>query len=441
MSELALLGGEKVVKTEGPEELYHWPIVNEAMEAGVLQVLREGSMSGVKISKEFGDKFAEWIGVDYGLSFSSGTASIQTAMFAIGLGCGDEIISPSTTYWATCLPALSLGARVVFADVDPVSLCLDPNDIESRITERTKAIIVVHYLGYPADMDAIMAIARKHGLQVIEDVSHAHGALYNGKMTGSIGDVACFSLMSGKAFAIGEAGVFVTNDKKIFERGLLFAHYGRQSEIEDEGLRKLTGLPWGGYKYRMHQMSAVVGLEQLKKFPAEMAEIDKAMNYFWDLLEGVPGVDAHRPPKGSGSTKGAWYAPHGIYKPEELGGLSIKRFVEAIVAEGGRTGLGCNKALHEHPIFSTIDIYGAGKPTQLANMPDGLDITPEDYPVTDTLQERTFSVPWFKHFDKEAVEAQAAVYRKVLENYEELLAGDKKETATVSAWGLTPRKG
>ena len=440
MSDLALLGGSKVVEKQPSDELWHWPKVNKAMEDGVLKVLRDGNMSGTDISKEFGRRYAEWIGTEYALPFSSGTASLQTAMFAVGLGCGDELISPSTTYWATCLPALSLGVRVVFADVDPVSLCLDPKDIERRITDRTKAIVVVHYLGYPADMDAIMAIARKHDLKVIEDVSHAHGALYKGKMTGGIGDVGCFSLMSGKGFAIGEAGIFTTNDRKIYDRGLLFAHYGRHVEIEDEELRKLSGLPWGGYKYRMHQMSAVVGLEQLKKFPDEMVEIDKAMNYFWDLLNGLPGIDAHRPAKDSGTTKGAWYAPHGIYKPEELDGLSVKRFVDAVVAEGAIASVGCNKALHTHPIFSSIDVYGHGCPTQLAHMPEGLDALPEALPVTDGLQERTFGIPWFKHFDKDAIELQAAAYRKVVENHEELLADDPKETIAAT-WGLTARKG
>lgn len=441
MSELALLGGGQVVEAQFTDEINHWPKVNDAMESSVLKVLRDGNMSGTDISKEFGKRYAEWIGVEYGLPFSSGTASIQTAMFAIGLGCGDEIISPSTTYWATCLPALSLGARVVFADIDPVSLCLDPKDIERKITERTKAIVVVHYLGYPADMDAIMAIVRKYDLKVIEDVSHAHGALYKGEMTGSIGDVGCFSLMSGKGFAVGEAGIFTTNDRDIFDRGLLFAHYGRHGEIANEKLRKISGLPLGGCKYRMHQMSAAVGLEQLKKFPAEMADIDKAMSYFWELLEGVPGLDAHRPEEDSGSTKGAWYAPHGIYKAEELSGLSVKRFCDAVAAEGGIASPGCNKALHTHPIFSTIDIYGAGKPTQLAHMPDGVDVTQEDLPVTDTLQERTFGIPWFKHFDKKIIEDQAAAFRKVVENHEELLAGDSKEAVSVTAWGLTARKG
>src|SRR5690606_10505379 len=126
-------------------------------------------------------------------------------------------------------------------------LCLDPKDIEHRIGERTKAIVVVHYFGYPADMDEIMAIARKHNLKVIEDVSHAHGGLYKGKQLGTIGDVGAMSLMAGKALAIGEGGMLVTNDREIYERSIALGHYERNTAayIQSEALKPFVGLPLG----------------------------------------------------------------------------------------------------------------------------------------------------------------------------------------------------
>lgn len=440
MSSLALFGGEKTVKSDY-KKISEWPIVNKGMEEAVLEVLRNRNMSGMDITREFEKGFAEWHGVKYGLGFNTGTASLQTAMFAVGVGKGDEVICPSITYWASCTPALSLGASVVFADIDNENFCIDPDDFEKKITERTKAVIVVHYLGMPADMERICEIARKHNIKIIEDTSHAHGSRCKGKMCGTFGDAACFSLMTGKSFAIGEAGIMLTNDRDVYERAILFGHYARHSEIENPELKKYTGIPWGGSKYRMHQMSAAVGLEQLKKFPSEMEEIDKAMNYFWDSLEGVPGIKAFRPEKGSGSTMGAWYAAHGKYVKEELGGLTIKRFAEAVQAEGGICSPGCNRALHQHPLFHEIDVYGDGMPTQLANLPEGVDNRTEagSLPVAEGIQSRTFFIPRFNRFDKEIIDEHVAAYRKVAENYKELLEGDDGVEKDGS-WGLSFRR-
>ncbi len=439
MSELALLGGPKAVQTD-PGNTFSWPIVNQEMEEKVLEVLRKGSMSSMDITREFEKGFAKWHGVEYGLSHSTGTASLQCAMFGLGVGCGDEIICPSITYWASCLQALSLGASVVFADVDPETLNVDPDDIEKRITPRTKLIVVVHYVGRPADMDRIMAIAKQHNLKVLEDVSHAHGALYKGKMAGTFGDAAGFSLMSGKSFATGEAGMLLTNNREVYERAILFGHYARHGDIKDPVLAAGSGLPWGGYKYRSNQFCSAIGLEQLKKYPAEMAEIDKAMNYFWDQLEGVPGIRGHRTQPGGDTTMGGWYNPLGHYAPEELEGLSIARFAEAVNAEGGKCSPGCNKPLHMHPLFSEIDVYNCGKPTNAANIPDGEFVRPDSVrlPVAEALQERICVVPWFKHFRKDIIEQYAAAYRKAAENYKELLPGDKGNPENSGGqWGLS----
>lgn len=434
MSRLAVFGGEKAITCD-PGDMFTWPIVTEEDEAAVLDVLRRGAMSGTDVTREFEKEFAEWQGLKYGLGFSTGTAAIQAAMWACGIRVGDEIICPSITYWASALQVFSLGGTVVFADIDPVTLCIDPDDIEHRITDRTKAIIVVHYLGHPADMDRIMPIARKHGVKVIEDVSHAHGGLYKGKMVGTFGDVAAMSLMSGKSFPIGEAGILCTNDLEIYERGIAWGHYERNNQnIQTPELQPFIGLPWGGYKYRVHQMSSAVGRVQLRHYPERMAEIDKAMNYFWDRLEGVPGLRAHRPPKGSGCTMGGWYACHGIYLPEELGGLSVTRFCEAVRAEGCHTSPGVNNALHLHPLFTEADIYGHGKPTRIANSDRDLRQYKGDLPVSEAVGTRTYHIPWFKKFRPEIIDQYANAFRKVAENYEELLEGDQGNPETVGGW-------
>ncbi|MHC4542442.1 MAG: DegT/DnrJ/EryC1/StrS family aminotransferase [Planctomycetota bacterium] len=275
--QLALLRGEKSVESES--EIFAWPIVTDRHEQAVLDVLRARQMSGNEITKEFEKKYARMLGRKYGLAYNNGTAAILGAMYALGIGPGDEVICPSITYWASIVQTYSLGATPVFADVDPDTLCIDPNDIEHRITPRTRAIVVVHYASMPAEMDAIMKTARKHKLKVLEDCSHAHGALYKGKQVGIFGEAAAFSLMTGKALAIGEAGILFTDDRAVYERAILFGHYIRHDEITLDELKPFAGLPSGGAKHRMHQLSSAFGLVQLELYPEQMAEIDKAMNY------------------------------------------------------------------------------------------------------------------------------------------------------------------
>jgi dTDP-4-amino-4,6-dideoxygalactose transaminase len=441
MTKLALLGGNKAVRTD-PADMFNWPIVTKEMEDSVLEVLRAGKMSGIDVTQKFEKEFAEWHGVKYALAHNNGTAAIHGAMFGLGIGYGDEIICPSVTYWASCLPVYSLGGTVVFADIDPNTLCIDPRDIEHRISRRTKAIVVVHYSGMPADMDPIMEVARKYNLKVIEDASHAHGALYKGRLVGTIGDVGCFSIMSGKSFAAGEGGMMITNDRRVYERAIIFGHYERHSsDVQLSDLISGAGLPWGGYKYRMHQLTSAVGLIQLRKYREEMEEIDKAMNYFWDQLEGTKGIRAHRPAKGSGTTKGGWYYPLGFYRSEELGGLSIQRFCEAVRAEGAACSPGCNPPLHLHPVFNTIDVYGQGRPTRIANLPPNVDIRqpPGSLPVSERIVREVFSVPWFKHFRQEIIDEYVEAFRKVSEHYEDLIPGDTKVSEEAQSWGLTAR--
>jgi len=439
-SKLALMGGPKAV-TQQERDMFTWPIITKEDEKAVLEVLRKRSMSGDDVTRAFEKEFAAWQGVKYAMGSSSGTGALHAAMFGCKVGVGDEIICPSLTYWASCLQAFSLGATVVFAEVDPRSLCLDPNDIERRITPRTKAIVVVHYCGYPADMDPIMEIARKHKIKGIADVSHAHGGLYKGRRVGTIGDVAGYSMMSGKALAIGEAGILTTNDTEIYERAIAFGLYERNNAetIQTEALKPFVGLPLGGYKYRMHQMSSAVGRVQLKHYDARMAEIQKAINLFWDLLEGVPGIQAHRPPKDSGSTMGGWYAARGLYKPEALEGLSLRRFAEAVAAEGGACSPGCNFPLHLHALFNTCDVYGHGKPTRIANTDRDLRQPQGSLPVTEQVIGRVCGIPQFKHYRPNYIKQQVKAYQKVARYYKELLQGDIGKGVVDGAYHLSRR--
>ena len=166
MAKLALVGGTPI-QSRQDEGLFHWPIVNDAMRAAQAKVLEDGNMSGTDIARRFEAEFAAWQGRRYALSHNNGTNALNAAMYGLGLGPGDEIVCTSVTYWASCTGALALGASVVFCDIDPDTLQMDPASLEAHVTSRTKSIMVVHYMAHPAPMDEIMAIAKRHGLKVI----------------------------------------------------------------------------------------------------------------------------------------------------------------------------------------------------------------------------------------------------------------------------------
>lgn len=441
MSELAIFGGKPAVTYVGSgrndgTDLIKWPIVTDEDREAVLDVLNKGAMSKTDITKAFEKEFSVWVGSQYALGANNGTAALHMAMYGIGLGRGDEIICPSITYWASCTGAYSLGATVVFADVDPNSLCLDPKQLEKKITERTKAIMVVHYAAHPADMDPIMRIARKYGLKVIEDVSHAQGGKYKGRMLGTIGDVGAASLMSGKSFAIGEAGILWTDNREIYERAIAFGAYERfnSDNIETEYLKPYAGLPLGGYKYRMHQMSAAMGRVQLKHYDARCAEINRAVKYFEQQVKDLPGLKLIHVDESDGSTMAGWYIPIMLYDPNQFEGLSITRFSEALTAEGVPVRPGINRALHTHPVNISADVYDDGKATRIAFSENDIRKMDEDLPVSSAINERAMFIPWFKHCWPEIIDQYANGFKKVVAHYRELLAEDQGNTGPLGGW-------
>jgi len=356
---LAIDGGSKTVE-EGMVK--SWPPHDERDRQAIMDVFDSDVFHGNSAphALEMQEKWAEYCGCKYALVTNSGTSALHMAVAAAGVLPGDEVITSAFSFWASAAAILHHCAIPTFVDIDPVYYTIDPAKIEAAITPRTTAIMPVHIHGMPCNLGPIMEIAEKHDLKVIEDASHAHGGLYRGRLVGTIGHVSCMSVMSGKSLAVGEGGMMLTNDRQIWERCIAWGHYARttatqwtgelkEQVITEPDLAPFTGLPWGGVKYRMHQMSSAVGRVQLKYYQERMEEIQRAMNYFWDLLEDVPGVKAHRPPQDEDSTMGGWYAAHGLYVAEELDGLPLSTFAEAVRAEGGTCSPGANLALHLHP--------------------------------------------------------------------------------------------
>lgn len=412
---LAILGGKPIIEKHD-DYLFHWPIVNQAMIDASTKVLQEGVMSGTDRSRKFEDEFAKWQGTKYALTFPSGTSAITTALFAAGVGKGDEVICTTLTYWASCLGALTLGATVKFCDCEAETMQMDPAAFEAAITPRTKAVVVVHLTAIPCDMDAIMAIAEKHHLLVIEDVSHGQGGHYKGRKLGTFGHVAAMSVMSGKSFAIGEGGMLVTNDWEIYRKSIRFGHYDRIPEVFSfDEIKDTKNLPLGAMKNRLNQCASAVGLEQLKKYDAEKAEIEKAALYFWNQLKDVEGVRIMYP-KWENSDKAGWYASRFHYDPAAFGGLSNVTFAKALSAEtDGGFAPGCYMPLHMSSLF------GEQGP----------------FPVADKMNQLIISDPWFKHCDKAQIDLYVAAVRKVVSQWKELLPLDKDVAPCDGGAGLT----
>ena len=239
-----------------------------------------------KYNDLFSEKFSEYIGCTYGTTVVNGTLALHLALMALGIGEGDEVIVPSFTYIASANAVTYTGAEVVFADSREDSWQLDPDDIEHRITDRTKAIMPVHLYGHPCDMDTIMDIAKKHRLFVIEDCAEAIGSEYKGRKVGSFGDIAAFSFFGNKTITCGEGGMILTNDKTLYERAV---------HIKGQGLAAHREY-WHdviGYNYRMTNIAAAIGLaqlEQIDRFIARKAEIAEIYKI---RLSGLP-VQVHK---------------------------------------------------------------------------------------------------------------------------------------------------
>lgn len=237
MSKLAIQGGDKAI-TLDQSEASQCPIIDNEVTEAVINQLQSGEISVSDTIYKFEEEFAAYHSVKYALAHNNGTASIYGALFGIGVGPGDEVITPAATFWGTYMPILSCQAIPVFCDIDPFTGCADPEDIERQISPYTKAIIVVHLGEMPAEMDAIMEIAKHHNVFVIEACSHAHGANLQRQKGRDNRRCGVFQYAGGKLLPSGEGGVMITDNLDYYERAICLGHYERISDLPEEKYHK-----------------------------------------------------------------------------------------------------------------------------------------------------------------------------------------------------------
>jgi dTDP-4-amino-4,6-dideoxygalactose transaminase len=405
---LAINGGAKTV-TLSQERLHDWPLFGGEEDKAVLRVMHAGYGSYAEMAR-LEDDFKAYTGAKYALSVNNGTAALHSAFYAVGVGPGDEVISPSYTYWATVLTALNLGAAPVFADTLPETLTIDPADIERKITKRTKAIVVVHLWGMPCEMDEIMRIARRHKIKVVEDAAQAVGATYKGKKCGTIGDVGTFSMQASKVMPAIEGGMITTNNKRYLDRCRVLGHYGTLAGTPFVKYNK-TGF---GFKYRIHPLAAAIARVQLGKLEEMISRRNSHVEYFCKKIAGLPGLRQFIIPKNS---RRVYYGFRLQYLPEELGGLNMASFVAALGAEGVQAARERYSPLHMQPIFTEHDIFegehpwNMGKRWKLPNC-----YGPGTLPNTEKAFEGVLSLPVFHQASKKLIDQYASALRKVIEN-------------------------
>lgn len=356
---------------------------------GITSIQHGGGIVG-----RFESAFAEMVETRYALAMNSGTATIHSAYFAVGVGPGTEVIVPAYTWHASAAPILQCGAVPAFCEIDPVTLTIDLEHLERCINERTRAICVLHPWGHPAPMDRIREIAERHQIFVVEDCSHAHGATYRGRPVGSWGHVGCFSLQGSKTVEGGEAGVATTNDATLYDRMLLLGH----NYLVGHGGQKADTFPDFpdinlGVKYRPHPAAMYLAYASLRRLPARNARAAQVWKWLCDEVEGVPGI---RPiPTIEGGTRGGFYSYIFEYQGEDFGGPPTEQFVEALVAEGAPAQLDQyrDSLLHRNPVFTSLDRSKLGGGCWDPTRPWEENLVKVDLPATEHIAPRLVRFP------------------------------------------------
>ena len=275
------------------------PIAKPVLGREELEAVREVFESGMLVQGEkvklFEEKFAEYIDVEHAVAVANGTLALDTALKALGIGPGDEVVTSAFSFIASGNCVLFQGAKPVFADIDPRSFNIDPSEVAKKITSKTKAIIPVHLFGQPAEMDALKEIAEDHRIALVEDAAQAHGAEFKGQKAGGLGDIGCFSFYATKNMTTGEGGMITTNKSELARKALLIRNHGDTGKYHHIIL---------GYNYRMSEASAAVGSVQLRKLD-EMNE--RRRKNAGALTSGIEKISGLTPPHVNDDVKHAFY--------------------------------------------------------------------------------------------------------------------------------------
>lgn len=457
MSKLALFGGEPVRNTPFASSV----VIDEDEKKEILEVLTNkeisrfmGSpsqdidellvMKSVEASKElnqyftflggkkvrrFERDFAQKFGVDYAVSVNSATSGLACALGAIGVGPGDEVITTCMSFNATAMSILHMNVIPRFCDVSPVNYCLDPDKIPKLVSPRTKAILVVHLLGYPADMDKIQAIAREHGLRIVEDCAQAPGTKYKGKLVGTIGDLGVFSFQETKNMMTGEGGMIITNNSDLAVKCRLIRNHGESIPSEESPVDMLVNNL--GFNFRITELTAALGIAQLKKLDENNRIRQENSLYLIENLKGLPGLEVPQ------VFDEMIFHILPLKYNEIVTQVPRSKVVDAIRAEGITIGTSYLRLMYENPVFLKRIAYGTqGCPFTCPFGSGNVHYNHGDCPVGEDLIQNKFI--WFHHIhrpnNKEDMKTVVEAFKKVFGHLDELKSWVPLEKKLVYKW-------
>jgi len=430
MEKLAVNGGKRTV----PEGLAkRWPPITQDDIDAVVRVLKRGILWGPVEEEVTGlqNEFADYIGAKHALVVNSGTAALHACVCACGVEAGDEVITPAFSFWATAQAILAHNGIPVFVDIDPETTNMDPDAIEEKITDRTKALLPVHVHGLPADMDRINAVAKKHGLKIIEDAAQAAGSKYKGRNAGVLGDMAAFSLNGSKNLPAGEGGIVTTNDGELFERARMMSMFGEK--VVPKGSIRLYDAQIMGFNYRNNEMADAFARSFLKRFGRLQALRTENCEYLNRELAKIKGVVPLAIPEG-------YVTSYHLYRvfvyPKQLGITEIhpKRFrwavQKALSEEGVEVFEWHNMPVPAQKIFVKKNAYGKGSPWSCSHASERakkMVYDPFDYPKTIDMFDRSFCIePIYPPNDLKLMKYIVEAFHKVFDHLNEVIDFSRK---------------
>jgi len=377
---------------------YALPMLEEEEIEEVVKVLRSGWISKGPKTVLFEKEFADYIGVKHAIAMNSCTAALHISLIAAGIKPGDEVITTPFTFASTVNTIIHAGATPVFTDVDPLTGNLDPRGIEAKITERTKAIVPVHYGGQACDMDPILDIARKYNLFVSEDAAHAVGTQYKGKMVGTLGHAASFSFYATKNITTGEGGMLTTNDEELAEKARVISLHGMSKNAWN---RYTNAGSWyyevmyPGFKYNMTDIQAALGLHQLKKLQRFLKIREEYAKIYNDAFYPMPEII---PPYVKSYGRHSWHLYTIRLVPECLT-IGRDEFIEELKKENIGTSVHFIP-VHLHPYYRNTFGYKRG-----------------DFPVAEAFYDQLISLPLYPKMTREDVEDVIHAVRRIVGKY------------------------
>lgn len=418
MDKLALDGGWPSISLVQKKR---WPFYSSDVEGPILSRIRESNLDAANVDYAIqsleNDFVASYCPEHYSIFHCSGTSALLTAYFALGLPKGSEVLVPTNTFRATVTPLLALNLFPVFCDSDPISRCIDLIDAESKITEKSKALVVTHIWGHPVDMERALSLCQKYNLLLIEDCSHAHGAAWNGQNVGTFGDISIFSLGTKKMISGGKAGILVTKHRAYYDRALLFGQpkHRAKADMLDLNLKEYLGSGLG-LNFRGSPISAILASEHLKRLPRTIEIKNDNLSQLEKVIRSEFPQLTH-PIRDSRFNKGTWYMYYCTWENEEL---SRDVLLSAMKAEG----MAVNKPepfLNKQKIFKDPSIYTTLDFSDYCNCSD-------QYPVSEWLMQVLIGFDTREMYEPadEILNMYAEGFRKLSKNYDRLVDLSKK---------------